>query len=154
MPHWKVEPIGQRTASLCWEACARMMWKWKHKTLDGYNVRAAPFLRLNTGLVVAQMDTFYASLGMRMLSGAEGKNLRFALKWTPVIFTLFGEGFGHALTAAGFHGNKYAVINPCGSESVTFGENDDEGAASCTVTERRLPFSEVDSSLGGHIWYW
>src|SRR5258708_3990816 len=98
---WIVPVFSQRTPNVCWEACARMMWHWRHKNLNNYATKAGPYANRDTGLTQIQMDEFYKLLGMRSLSQAKGMNLRHALNWTPVIFTDIRQTAGHAMVLTG-----------------------------------------------------
>jgi hypothetical protein len=150
MAVWTVQNFSQSSAKLCWEACARIMWQWHNKNLNGYSQKAGNYLNLKTGLVQRDMNSFYSTLGLRSLTGARGANLRHALTWTPVIFTDIGKDSGHAMVAAGFHNGVYTVVNPCAVMSVDF----DTGANSCDAGSLRLTAAQVENSLGSYIWYW
>ena len=150
MALWTVQNFSQSTAKLCWEACGRMVWQWRHKGLNGYNQKAGNYLSLNTGLTQQQMDLFYKMLGLRSLLGAKGANLRHALTWTPVIFTDINKASGHAMVAAGFNNGAYTVVNPCAVMSVDF----DTGADSCAAGSLQRTAAQVEKPLGSYIWYW
>jgi hypothetical protein len=132
-----------------------MLWQWKHGrgADDRYRQKAGSFARMDTGLSHDQMDVFYRQLGIRGLGNAAGKNVRFALKWSPVIVTSVEQLRGHAMVVVGQGGGVYEVINPCAMMSLNF---DDEGAdsGSCAAATLRLSQSQVDKELGQHIWYW
>jgi Papain-like cysteine protease AvrRpt2 len=150
MSLWTVQNFSQSTASLCWEACARMLWHWHFKNLNGYSQKAGNYLTLKTGLTQQQMDVFYRNLGLRALTGARGANLRFALGWSPVIFTDINKASGHAMVASGFNQGVYTVVNPCAVMSVDF----DKGTDSCTVGTLARTATQVEKPLGSYIWYW
>jgi len=150
MPLWSVQNFSQSTPKLCWEASARMMWQWKNKNLDGYSEKAAQYLNTDRGLTQQEMDKFYRTLGLRSLSGAEGKNLRYALQWSPVVFTDINKASGHAMVATGYYNGVYTVANPCAVMSVDF----DTGADACTAGTLRRTKDQVDKPLGSYIWYW
>ena len=150
MPAWSVQSFSQTTISLCWEACARMLWHWKNKSLNGYSQKAGKFLTVKTGLTEQQMDSFYKSLGLRSLTPAQGKNVRYALQWSPVIFTDINKAFGHAMVASGFNQGVYSVVNPCTTMSVDFDKNMD----TCTAGTLQRAQAEVDEPFGSIIWYW
>jgi ABC-type bacteriocin/lantibiotic exporter with double-glycine peptidase domain len=145
-----VPVYSQRTLSLCWEACAKIMWHWRYKSLSGYEKKAGDYLKINSGISHAEMDRFYTTLGMRSLKKPAGKNLRHALQWTPVIFTLTDKVSGHALVAVGYNNNKFEVINPCAIETISF----EEGADSCKGGSVPLEKIYVERLLGSYIWYW
>jgi len=147
---WTVPVYTQKTVSLCWEACARMLWHWRFKSLAGYTAKAGTFLSVGTGLTEAQMDVFYKSLGLRSWPKPKGANVRHALGWTPVIFTSVDKVSGHAMVLAGFNGTSYSVVNPCGLMSVDF----DSGTDSCSATTALLPPADIEKPLGTLIWYW
>ena len=84
---WGVPVLSQKTASVCWEACARMMWQWRYADLTGYSANAGAYASKDTGLTEDEMNKFDSQLGLRSLTKPKGANLQHALKWTPVIFT-------------------------------------------------------------------
>jgi len=147
---WQVPVHSQSSIKLCWEACGRMLWDWRFKSLAGYNGQAGTFLNVATGLNESQMDVFYTQLGLRGLSAPQGKNLRHALSWTPVIFTNVNQATGHAMVLAGFNRltRKYTVVNPCLYETVDF----DSGGDSCSAGTALRTVNEVEDSLGGRMW--
>jgi hypothetical protein len=147
---WNVAVITQKTASLCWEACGKMLWQWKFNNIKAYDAKAAKYLTLDKGLTEKQMDDFYKQLGLRSLRAAQGENLRHALKWTPVIFTDINQEGGHAMVASGFEDGIYTVVNPCLVQAVDF-END---IATCTAGISKRKKDDVDKPLGSYIWYW
>jgi ABC-type bacteriocin/lantibiotic exporter with double-glycine peptidase domain len=151
MAQWTVPVYTQRTPNLCWEACARMMWHWRHKNLDTYGKAAGTYLNLDTGLTQWQMDAFYKQLGLRSLTGARGVNLRHALGWTPVIVTNSDQVTGHAMVLAGVNANQYTVVNPCAIEAVDFEKN---SAVCSSAGILSLTRAEVEKPLGSYMWYW
>jgi hypothetical protein len=150
MAIWKVPVYGQRTLTVCWEACARSMWHWRYKNLKNYAKRAGNYVKRNSGLNEVQMDLFYRQLGLRSLKNAKGANLKHALKWTPVIFTDIDQISGHAMVAIEHIGNYYTVINPCARQVVHFDGQPD----SCSGGTVPLPSAQVEGKLGQYIWYW
>lgn len=151
---WNVPVISQRSTALCWEASARMLWGWKHRTSAQswatYKAKAGPFAELNTGLIEKQMDVFYKQLGIRSLESPQGKNIRHALKWTPVIITSVAQMQGHAMVVVGHSGAGYRIVNPCGVMEVDF-ESDE---AVCGAATKLLSNAAVEGELGKFIWYW
>jgi hypothetical protein len=150
MSPWPVPVLAQTTAALCWEACARIMWQWRHKTLVGYPLRAGNYLRMTTGLTQAQMNSFYTQLGMRGLASPKGSNLKHALTWSPVIFTDINKTTGHAMVLSGFSSGKYTVVNPCAVQSIDF----DTGANTCQAGVLKRAAKDVEGPLGAVMWYW
>lgn len=152
---WQVPVFSQRTLALCWEACARMLWGWRYKnSAQSWNVyaqKSGAYGRMNVGLSEQQMDTFYRQLGIRSLKKPSGRNIRHALKWSPVIVTSIKQAQGHALVVTGHNSGKYAVVNPCAVQVVNF---DEASGDLCTAASKPLPESEIDSALGQYIWYW
>lgn len=148
---WNVPAYTQTTAKLCWEACARMMWAWRFKNLSQYKNKAGAYANLDKGLTEIQMDVFYKLLGLRSLPEPTGKNLRYALSWSPVIFDGIDEGGAHAMVLVGFDGAKYTVINPCTAEVVDFEK--DTSVCVGSGTKARTP-TEVEQPLGRYMWYW
>ena len=150
MALWMVPVYTQRTANLCWEACARMMWSWRFKNLDGYAKKAGAYPALDRGLTEQQMDVFYRQLGLRSLAGPKGANLRYALAWTPVVFTDVGKVTGHAMVLSGLLGGKYRVVNPCAVMSIDF----DVGTDVCAAGVLLRTAAELEQPLGKFMWYW
>ncbi len=147
---WHVPALTQTTPNICWEACARMMWQWRHKSLAGYTAKAGAYAHMNTGLTQAQMDKFYKQLGMRSLLNARGANLQHALKFTPVIFTDVNQTAGHAMVLTGYGSRGYTVVNPCAVQSIDF----DSGSNTCAAGTSTRTRSQVERPLGSYIWYW
>jgi papain like cysteine protease AvrRpt2 len=151
---WQVPVISQSTINLCWEACGRMLWGWRNKTTAAswanYAARAGAFGTLNAGLIERQMDTYYRQLGIRSLEGAQGKNIRYALKWSPVIITSVSQAQGHAMVVVGHGPGSYRVVNPCALLELDF-ETDTNV---CSAATKSLPATSVDGQLGKFIWYW
>jgi hypothetical protein len=131
-----------------------MLWGWRHTTSPqswaSYATRAGAYSTMNSGLSEGQMDTFYRQLGIRALQSPQGKNIRHALKWSPVIITSVRQAQGHAMVVVGHTGAGYTIINPCGVESVDF----DTGSDSCAAATTVLPSGTVETALGRYIWYW
>jgi hypothetical protein len=152
MARYRVPVYSQQTLALCWEACGKMMWHWRHKNLNDYSKKAGDYLKLNKGLTEEEMDLFYKQLGLRSLPHPKGANLRHALRWSPVIFTEIGKGPGHAMVAGGYDDKtrKYTVINPCLVQVVDFGGGPNTCAQGTVPREIR----KVDRQLGKYIWYW
>ncbi|MEM9193830.1 MAG: papain-like cysteine protease family protein [Myxococcota bacterium] len=141
---------SQDSLALCWEACARMMWGWKHQGLARYRTKAGAWATRRTGLTELQMDKFYRTLGMRSLGSPNIANVHHALHFSPVIFTIIGGQAGHAMLATGDEGGMLQVVNPCAVQSVNFGG----GADSCEAGAGNLAPGAVDKALGSLIWYW
>jgi hypothetical protein len=150
MALWKVPVFTQSSAKLCWEACARMMWKWRFKDLDGYAAKAGDYAKLDKGLIEDELDTFYKILGLRSLVGPKGKNLQFALSWSPVIITAGDRSQAHACVLAGFENGKYIEVNPCSVESVDF-ETD---STTCEAKTLKIKSADLEGGLGKYMWYW
>ena len=155
MALWNNIPVfSQRTLALCWEACGRMMWHWRYRNNSQqrgkYNQKAGNYLSTTTGLTEPQMTTFYQQLGIRSLANPGGRNVRHALRWTPVIVTSLGQRTGHAMIVAGHNRGSYSVINPCGVQVVNFGG----GADSCSAATIPIAEAQLDGNLGTRIWYW
>jgi hypothetical protein len=146
-----VPVISQKTISLCWEACAQMMWKWKNNNLTRYAANAGTFLKSNTGgITESQMNGFYMSLGLRSLPRPQGKNLRHALTWTPVIVTDIRQAAGHAIVLADHSAAGYKVVNPCAVMALNF----DTDSNTCSGGVLTLNDSAVETHLGTFMWYW
>lgn len=152
---WKVPVISQRTTSLCWEACGRMLWAWRKKSTPQsrkmYSLKAGTYGRMKQGLFEQQMDVFYRQLGIRSLKNPSGENIRHALKWTPVIVTSVDKGKGHAMVVTGHNKGKYSIINPCAVQVVNFATPSGD---SCSAASILIPEQGIDKSLGQYIWYW
>jgi len=150
MPKWPVPVLSQTTPNMCWEACARMMWQWRHKNTTHYVARAGAFATRNTGLTQLQMDAFYKQLGMRSLPNSKGANLRHALKWSPVIFTDVNQASGHAMVLTGYDAARYTVANPCAVQALDF----ESGSNTCSAGTLQRTENQVERPLGSFIWYW
>ena len=152
---WRVPVISQTTLSLCWEACARMLWGWRYKNTpkswNAYTQKSGLYARMNQGLSQQQMDVFYRKLGIRSLRNPSGKNIRHALQWTPVIVTSIRQVQGHAMVVIGHNSGNYKIINPCGVQVVDFNQ---PGGDSCTAASMPFPERAIESTLGQYIWYW
>jgi papain like cysteine protease AvrRpt2 len=153
MTAYRVPMISQTTEKLCWEACGKMLWLWRHKKILDYGARAGAFATMNSGLVESQMDVFYKQLGLRALEKPRGANVRHALGWGPVIITSVDKATGHAMVVSGFDGRNYDIVNPCGVASMDF-ETDSNVTTVCDATVTTLAAQDVDTKLGTHIWYW
>jgi len=154
MAKWTVPIISQRTLSLCWEACGHMLWNWRYKSAEmrkRYTQKAGNYTKLNKGLQEQEMDKFYSRLGIRSLRNPKGRNVRHALKWTPVIVTSVGQGRGHAFVVAGHGSGKYTVVNPCFRQVVDFTNPNGD---SCIAERNIMTEAAVDKMLGDYIWYW
>lgn len=151
---YNVPILSQRTISLCWEATAHMLWQWKQgKSAEAlYLKKAGDYARMDAGLSEAQMDVFYRQLGIRSLASPAGKNVRYALKWSPVIITSVEQMQGHAMVVINHNLGQYEIINPCAVMAVNFDDAGDSG--SCTSATTRLAQSQIDAKLGKFIWYW
>jgi hypothetical protein len=150
MATWQVPLITQNTVKLCWEACARMMWKWRYKNLNDYSAKAGNYLKLDKGLDENEMDVFYNKLGLRSLQSPKSANVIWALKWTPVILTDVNQDTGHAVVASGFEKNSFTLANPCATLSLDF----DGGADSCVAGVVKVKADVLGAKLGKFIWYW
>lgn len=150
MSSHRVPVFTQSTISLCWEACARMMWAWRHNGLEGYTQRAGTFLGNTGGLSPTQMDAFYRQLGMRSQSGGGASALKHALTFSPVAFYLASKGLGHALVASGDKGQSILINNPCLVEAIDF-ETD---SATCEAGRVSMPLRKLQADLGRTIWFW
>lgn len=150
MAGFRVPVCSQRTADLCWEACARMLWHWRYNSLSGYAQRAGNYPSLNRGLTENEMNRFYQQLGLRSLRPARGANIRHALQWTPVIFTSIRQATGHAMVATNYNNGIYSVINPCAVEAANFTSNSEV----CPAGPAASPAAQVEGTLGSYIWYW
>ena len=153
MAMWTDVPlIAQKLPNTCWEAVGRMVFLWRYKTDRGYDLalRDCGYNKVQVGLTQDQLDIFYRSLGMRSLANPKGANLRFALNWSPVIFTKDFHYAGHAMVLTGFDGVTYFVNDPCMQMTT-----DKYYASTCTAGPEQKAVNEVeDSYLGQFIWYW
>lgn len=147
---WKVPVLSQASGKLCWEACGRIMWKWRFKNLAGYAKKADGYLKIDKGLTEEEMDDFYHLLGLRSLPKPKGANLRYALQWSPVVVTNVRESTGHAVVLSGFKDGKYTEINPCAVEAVDF----EADSMTCQAGVLELQQPAVEDPLGTYMWYW
>ena len=159
MSSYKLSPISQKE-ELCWEACGKMLWEWKHNAntamKGNYNNFAGMyFLMKKGGLNSTEMTKFYKRLGLRSYflqtgKGAKGHNVTHALKWSPVIVTTAHGQDGHAIIVIGHENGKYRVLDPCHTHTMNF----ETGANQCQAGETLVPDKEFDAALEPNIWYW
>lgn len=146
---------SQSTTNRCWEAAGHMLWDWLYRNdarMRGrYAARAGRYATLDRGLSEQEMTRFYSQLRIRSLRNPGGRNVRHALRWTPVIVTSMSQVQGHAMVVAGSSNGQYDVVNPCAEMVVSF----EPGATdSCTAGTIRMNHADIDSRLGSRIWYW
>jgi hypothetical protein len=147
---------SQTTLELCWEACGRMVWHWKYKSLKGYEGKAKNYLKFGRGLSPEETNRFYKQLGMRSLQKPTGSNLRHALGWSPVIFAWTdspSDKFIHAVVASDFKKDHYQILNPCITAVLSF-DDEENASGSCSAGRKMIPAATIDKSLGAYIWYW
>jgi hypothetical protein len=152
---YNVPVYSQSTLNRCWEACGHMLWDWFYRNnrrqRQRYARRAGSYATLDRGLSEQEMTRFYAQLGIRSLRNPGGRNVRHALRWTPVIITSVHQTTGHAMVVTGYANGNYTVVNPCAQQIVSF----EPGASdSCTAGSVRRARADVDDPLGAYIWYW
>jgi papain like cysteine protease AvrRpt2 len=157
---WNVEVLTQQTAAMCWEACARMMWYWRHssESADGrrasYLGKAGRFASLNRGMQEPEMNIFYTQLEMRSNRSAGASALRTALTTSPVVLILGRHETRHACLCAGFTEGRqptYRIVNPCSALTVDFVTDNQVCTASGTSD---IGARNVESRMGGWIWFW
>ena len=150
MPMWNVPMYGQRTPQVCWEACAHMMFDWRHAGNPAMNAGYAAMLAgiPLRGLTHQEMNLVYARLGLRALQHPQGQNVRHALQWSPTIVTWTDQVLGHAMVIRGRANGRYVVLNPCAVQEV------DENRNTCAAGELNFAEAEVERKLGDFVWYW
>jgi len=154
---WNDVPlIPQGLPNTCWEAVGRMMFRWRYKSDHGYDLALRDFgyNKVQVGLTQDQLDIFYRYVGMRSFGSLAkhptGANLRFALNWSPVIFTEDFQVAGHAMVLTGFDSGTYFVNDSCAAMAT-----DKYGAKTCSAAPGRKAVNEVEGRyLGQFIWYW
>jgi len=154
---WTVPVIPQRNPRLCWEACGRMAWAWRHinspEVWSDYTRQAGVFPQMTSRITQEQMDVYYRQLGMRSFGSSSGASLQQALKVSPVVVTSTRKARGHAMVVIGYDMGNYSVIDPSRVYVVDYGEAD-----GLEIPQRAspLPLSEpdVNSTLGPFIWHW
>ena len=150
-------PLISQEISLCWEACGRILWGFYYgtnaKSWKNYATRAGNYAKMKQGLVEARMCVYYKKLGLRSLQNASGKNIRHALKWTPVIIPWINASktSGHAMVVIDHKNSKYTIENPCEIQIMDF---DSPSGSSCTAKIKTVDESYIDNNLGQYIWYW
>jgi hypothetical protein len=157
---WSVEVLTQRTAAICWEACGRMMWNWKHSSESAaartasYLQRAGRFATLDRGLQEPEMNTFYSGLGVRHQRNAGASALRSALRSSPVVLILGRGETRHACLCLGETPGRrptYRIVNPCSSLVIDFGTD----SAVCTASGTAdIGAGNVESRMGRWVWFW
>jgi hypothetical protein len=159
MVTYRIQIVSQKTEKTCWEACARMMWIWRHRNLAGYSAAAGIYENLDQGMDDTNAIIFYTlCLGMRNLRFPKGANLRHALKWTPVIImdrNRRRNSQGHVMVACAYDPvkHKYLVANPQQVEKISF---DEAGNGTVTSTAGLVwrPEKAVDAGLDTYMFYW
>lgn len=157
---WRVEMVTQRTAAVCWEACARMMWNWRHSS-ESADARRASYLRtagafatLDRGMQEPEMNTFYSRLGMGHRRHAGPSALRSALRDSPVTLILGRGETRHACLCLGFTAGRrptYRIANPCSTLAIDF----DTDSQVCTASGTSdIGAVSVESRMGRWIWFW
>ena len=135
----KLEP--QAEDYLCWEACARMIYRWKHGKLGDYEKLVAADKALGRGLARSEMGHLYCKrLGM-----ATHPRPRDVIARSPLIWTVSTKERGHAMILIGFD-PKRGFINYNPGSSLDF-----QGAAS--VTAHSADAGTGQASLGGKLAY-
>ena len=154
---WQVPVIPQQNPRLCWEACGRMLWVWRHanapEVWSEYARRAGAFSKMTHELTEPRMDQYYRQLGLRSSRSTSGQDLRKALKTGPVIVATAERTRGHAMVVIGHEMGNYLLVDPSRVHVWDFGEVD---GVEVLQTISPLPFSELDleSILGTYSWFW
>jgi len=166
--HQSVLRIAQRTPNLCWEACAKMLYLWKHRTDKGaeakYEELAASYVKLNRALSLGDPVAveFFHKLGAKRYKKVKIETLAVLLKTSPVVVGWTAETGGHAFVVIGSDAKQWAVINPMYDQTysggaIVIGKSDatsSMGEASGTWKVRtemkdRKPFFD---KLGVSLW--
>lgn len=149
MPLWSVPEHTQRTPDVCWEACGRMMWDWRHRDnremQSKYALVLFGIVNIVRRLNQLEMDVVYTALGLRHLVNPKGKNIRHALSWSPVVVPLVDQQLGHAVVVSGSAANGYVVVDPCGVNN---------GRVCQAANESTWPDAAIEGRLSHFIWYW
>jgi hypothetical protein len=142
-----------------------MLWEWRYpdKKDDYPDPKGSPYR--NSGLTAEQMDRFYTGLvGLRSHPGVKGsppgaqsKNIRHVLHWSPVIVIVSGgdKNYAHAVVIDGFdEKNTYRILDPSGTLHYNFFE---EGCARDSINGG-ASFKKANkydkTILSDFIWYW
>ena len=128
------------------------MWDWKWRTNAGmqayYENKAGVFLQVDRGFDPVQQAAFYKILDLRVLKPAHGYNVRYALKWTPVIVALNSDvqtNGGHVVVVVNFDGQQYKVMDPGGVDFTGPGY---------TANVYGWSKADFDSRMVPQIFYW
>lgn len=163
---YEITLISQPNAKLCAVACGAMMWAWRSVEKGGQVPNLGgilgPYLATGVGQSEDELSGFYARFSLIQLGGAKSKvpgiqratgaNVRYALKWSPVIVLLDPQRdqiTGHVVVVAGHQGDTYTIANPSGTKTLNFGGQDSDEAAFTTMQTGAL-----DRTMGRCIWYW
>ena len=152
---YQVDPIAQRTIHTCWEACGRMMWNWRYRNDPGrvsyYANKVAGWTEIDRGLDHVGLRTYFKLLELRTLDRTREYNVRFALKWTPVVVAFRGTPAhpGHIVVISGFDGRNYTVVDPQGG--INFDSAVKDGWSATAYPEDK---SSLDAGIEPFIFYW
>jgi ABC-type bacteriocin/lantibiotic exporter with double-glycine peptidase domain len=153
---YQIDPIAQRTERTCWEACGRMMWNWRYRNDPGrlsyYANKVAGWTELDRGLDHVGLRAYFKLLELRTLDRTRECNVRFALKWTPVVVAFRGTPAdpGHIVVISGFDGRNYTVVDPQGGINMDPTVTDSFWIATATPEDK----SSLDAGIEPFIFYW
>jgi len=164
---YKILPITQPDPKLCNIACGAMMWAWQFAEMGGkmasFAVLAGKFLKRADGMDVEQQSEFFRGLGLCQLGGARsavpsikkvgGANVRYALKWSPVIVARDdGQKRGHTIVVTDHANDEYLIADPSAVQTINFGKGAESDSNQGGFTS--MGTGVFDRGLSGVIWYW
>lgn len=153
--------VHQASQVLCWEACAQMMWMWKHlKSPDQrYSRVVDQYRKVNAGMDWNSLNSnIFIPLGMQGKINATSSDLHRELAFSPCTITLpyipsgsgsgLGSGSGHAVVILELDAasQDYLVVDPMSKYQ--------PGKVMCSAYAIREFVRTVDSKMGNFVWYW
>ncbi|MBI4582806.1 MAG: hypothetical protein HY717_02060 [Planctomycetes bacterium] len=149
---WNVPAIPQRTPELCWDACLRMMLRWRNPGMDAgrldarYLQAAGQYLRENRGLADYELDVLAGRLGLVHDFEPTIASLLARLDRGPVLFYMsYGPMNAHSVVAIWAQppdNSVFCVVDPWAAGGIPIGP-------------RRVPRSWIEADIaGGYIWAW
>ena len=116
--HHRVKLICQQKDYMCWEACARLLYTWKHGgNSSDYERLVSGYIALGRGLHRSEMGYLYCHrLGMAL-----HPKPRHVIARSPLIWGTLTKAGGHAMLLVGYDSNL-GFINYDPGSGVGFGE--------------------------------
>lgn len=132
------------------------MWNWRYRNDPGrlsyYANKVAGWTELDRGLDHVGLRAYFKLLELRTLDRTRECNVRFALKWTPVVVAFRGTPAdpGHIVVISGFDGRNYTVVDPQGGINMDPTVTDSFWIATAYPEDK----SSLDAGIEPFIFYW